>query len=158
MRGWNGLLLVFQQIMKHLCSEFMVSSVPSPIPHVPRPCCLRARVAKFWELSLNSPVMQKSWLEDVGFPVCSLLILGIYQGIYCKFQEFCKSTQGVLFNAIVVNCHSFWLDLGSLKHLCDSPLLWWITVGDWRLFQPFHSIIFFMCQFSWFHPLSRPDQ
>ena len=32
-------------------------------------------VAKFWELSINSLVFQKSWLEGSGFPVNSPLIL-----------------------------------------------------------------------------------
>jgi hypothetical protein len=47
------------------------------------------RVAKFWKLSINSLVFQKSMLEDFGFPAYSFLISGILrpgfrenQGIY----------------------------------------------------------------------------
>jgi hypothetical protein len=37
---------------------------------------LNFRLAKFLELSINSPVFQKSWLEDYRFPAYSLLIPG----------------------------------------------------------------------------------
>ena len=46
-----------------------------------------SRVAKFCELSINSLVFQKPWLEDSEYSTYSFLILGILQSAICKYNS-----------------------------------------------------------------------